>query len=122
MARLHLVEHLEPLQHPIGARNQRFADMKARAALALEKENAHTLLCDERGCRRAGRAAADDDDLRIWLSIVEHSGLSQSRNWHSGQINQASQLRPCALSRACSTARPCLLWQLYSYRAPSPDR
>ena len=37
VAALHLLEHAEPLQHPVGFGNQRLADVEARKSLALEQ-------------------------------------------------------------------------------------
>ena len=37
VALLHLRQHVEPLQHPVGLGNQRLADVKARKLLALEQ-------------------------------------------------------------------------------------
>ena len=45
---LHLRQHVEPLEHPVGLGDQRFADVEAREALALEELDA---------ARPAGRAA-----------------------------------------------------------------
>src|SRR5207237_5868682 len=39
MALFHLVEHLEPLEDPVGFRDERFADMEARKALALAQDD-----------------------------------------------------------------------------------
>ena len=63
MACLHLVEHVQPLEHPIGLGNQRLADMEARKLLALEQLDANALLGQQRGDGRARRSAANDDDL-----------------------------------------------------------
>ena len=64
VALLHLRQHVQPLEHPVGLRNQRFADVKARETLALEELDAIAALGDQRGHRRSGRTAADDDDVR----------------------------------------------------------
>ena len=37
VALLHLRQHVEPLQHPVGLRDQRLADVEARKVLALEQ-------------------------------------------------------------------------------------
>ena len=37
VALLHLRQHVEPLEHPVGLGNQRLADVEARKALALEE-------------------------------------------------------------------------------------
>jgi hypothetical protein len=61
----HLGQHVQPLQHPVGFRDQRLADVKPWKALALEKTDAKTLLRDERRGRRSCRAAADDDHIVV---------------------------------------------------------
>ena len=40
VALLHLVQHAEPLEHPVGLGDQRLADVEAREALALEERDA----------------------------------------------------------------------------------
>ena len=62
---LHLVEHVQPLEHPVGLRDQRFADVKAREMFALEQLHPMPLLGDQGGGGGPGGAAADDDDLRV---------------------------------------------------------
>ena len=37
VAALHLVQHVEPLEHEVRLRDQRFADVEAREVLALEQ-------------------------------------------------------------------------------------
>ena len=79
VALLHLRQHVEPLQHPVGFGNQRFADVKAGKVLALEDRDAQTLLGQERRGGRAGRAAADDDhvDVRMLERPVVIASASQ---------------------------------------------
>jgi hypothetical protein len=70
VASLHLRQHVQPLQHPVGFRNQRFADVKTRKALALEQPDANAVLREDRGNGRSRRTATDDDDIvvaRDWL-------------------------------------------------------
>src|SRR5262249_6295781 len=53
----------EPLQDPVGFRNQRFADMEPRKTFALEKFDAIAMLCNQRGSCAPGGTTADDDDV-----------------------------------------------------------
>ena len=80
-----LSQHVEPLEHPVGLGNQRLADVEARKMLALEELDAVALLGDERRGGRAGRAAADDDDVngRSWedmRNLLRSSGLDVRAN------------------------------------------
>src|SRR5262245_42645262 len=59
-APFHPGKQVEPLQDPVGLRDQRLADVEAREALALEEEDAVTVLGDQRGHSRTGGPAADD--------------------------------------------------------------
>ena len=57
VAVLHLVEHLEPLEHPVRFGDQRFADVEAREMLALEELDVVAVLGDaaSRPCCRPAR-------------------------------------------------------------------
>src|SRR5438128_12588420 len=66
-ALVHLRKHVEPLQHPVGLRDQGFADVKTREALAIEQLDAVSLL---REGRRRGRS-------RRTAPTTTTSGLSQ---------------------------------------------
>src|SRR5205807_2851131 len=79
MAAAHLAEHVEPLQDPIGLRNERLADVEAREALALEKLDAIAALREQRGGRRAGRAAADNEDVGTRAGVGHADSLKVSR-------------------------------------------
>ena len=48
VAVVHFRKHVQPLQDPVGFRNQRFADVKPWKALALEQLDAHALLREQR--------------------------------------------------------------------------
>ena len=48
VAPLHLRQHVEPLEHPVGLRNQRLADVKARELLALEEPDSDAPLREQR--------------------------------------------------------------------------
>ena len=65
VALLHLRQHVEPLQHPVGLRDQRLADVEAREALALEELDRVALLGDQRGRGGPGGSAADHHDVGI---------------------------------------------------------
>ena len=49
-AGLHLRQHVELLQHPVGLGNQRLPDVKAGESIALEELHTIAALSDERGC------------------------------------------------------------------------
>ena len=68
VALLHLLEHAEPLEHPVGLGNQRFADVEAREHLALEELDLQPLLGEQRGNGGPSGSAADDDD--VWLCML----------------------------------------------------
>ena len=63
VALLHLRQHVQPLEHPVGFRNQRLADVESRKALALEERDRQPVLRDQRRDGGSGRTAADDDDV-----------------------------------------------------------
>ena len=63
VALLHLLQHANPLEDPVGLGNQRFADVKAGERLALEEPDCVAAIGDEGRYRRTGGAAADDDDV-----------------------------------------------------------
>ena len=66
----HLLEHVELLEHPVGLRDERFADVETRKVSALEQTDAESLLRDEGRDRGTGRPPADDDHVAGW---VRHS-------------------------------------------------
>src|SRR5205814_3117945 len=63
VAALHFFEHAEPLEHVVGLRDERLADMEARVLLALEKRDTMALLGDESGHGGTTRPAANDNDI-----------------------------------------------------------
>src|SRR6266550_2272200 len=63
MARLHLRQHVQPLQHPVGFRDERFADVKTRKPLALEQLDLDTLLRQQRRHRRPRRTTTNHHDV-----------------------------------------------------------
>src|SRR5579883_119674 len=71
---LHFVEHLEALEHPVGFRNQRFADVETRKAVALEQLDLDAELGQKRGNRTARWPAADDDNVRRLADACTHEG------------------------------------------------
>ena len=75
MALLHLRQHVQPLQHPVGFRDQRLADVEARKVLALEQLDLVAALRDQRRDRRTGRTAADDDHVGIGSNRSGHAPL-----------------------------------------------
>src|SRR4029079_585043 len=66
-ALLHLGQHVETLQHPVGVRDQRLADMKAGKPFPFEQLDAVPVLRNQR--RRGGprRAAANHHDIRTTI-------------------------------------------------------
>src|SRR5262245_38667690 len=63
VALLHLRQHVEALQHPVGFGDQGLADVEARELLALEELDRDALLGEERGDGGACRTSTDDDDV-----------------------------------------------------------
>ena len=63
VALLHLRQHVEPLQDPVGLRNQRLADVKAWKFLALEEADLEPVLRQQRRRGRPGRAATNHDNV-----------------------------------------------------------
>src|SRR5262249_28280424 len=74
MALLHFVQHLEPLEHPIGLGNERLADMEAGKALALAEDDVAAVRGQERGAGAAGGAAADDEYVGELRKLRGHRG------------------------------------------------
>ena len=57
----------EPLEDPVGLRDERLADVKARKCLALEQLDLEAVLGEQGRDGRAGRPAADDDDVVVGI-------------------------------------------------------
>src|SRR5690606_15251863 len=74
----------DALEHPIGLGDQRLADMEARKRLALEEPDLQPSVRKNGGRGRAGRPAANDDDI---VGRVDHdldgAQGSGSRPWGS---------------------------------------
>src|SRR5262245_6346083 len=71
VAFLHLGEHVQTFENPVGFRNQRFADVEAWELLTLEQFD-RTALLGEKGRRsRTGRATADHYNIRA-VEITFH--------------------------------------------------
>src|SRR5262249_42945083 len=68
-APLHLLQHADPFQDPVGFRNQRFANVKARKALPLEETDAKATLGYQCRNRRSGRAAAYHYHVKFGLHL-----------------------------------------------------
>ena len=62
-ALLQFRQHVEPFEHPVRLRDQRFTDVEARKPLALEQLDAAALLGQQRGHRGAGGAASNHDNV-----------------------------------------------------------
>ena len=45
VASFHLIEHVKPLEHPVGFRNQRLTDVESRKPLPLEQLDSVAALC-----------------------------------------------------------------------------
>ena len=60
-----LVEHAQPLKYPVGFRDQRFADVEPREALAFEELDAVAALRDKGRDSRTGWPATNDDNVRM---------------------------------------------------------
>ena len=103
VAGLHLRQHVELLQHPVGLRDQRLADVKARKLLALEQLHGQALLGEQRRYRRPRRASADDDDFRI--DVCRHASTTNRFAFISNRGNvpdsttRTLTLRPSASRR-----------------------
>src|SRR5262249_54543400 len=77
---LHLVEHLEPLEHPVGLRNERLTDVEARKTLTLEQLDSIALLGEQGRNRAARRPAADHDDVCGLVAVGwSHDGVPWDR-------------------------------------------
>ena len=63
VAALHLRQHVEPLEHPVGLGDERLADMESRKLLALEKADLEAVLRQERRRGRPRRTAANDNNI-----------------------------------------------------------
>jgi hypothetical protein len=61
--RLQLLDQPHPLQRKIRVRNQRLADVVAREFFLLEHQHAASLAGENRRCRGARGAAADNDHV-----------------------------------------------------------
>ena len=83
-ALLHLLEHVEPLQHPVGFRNQRFADVEARKLLAFEQTDLDAALREQCGGRGTGGTSADDDDVVL---RCDHESGSWKLEVDNGQLS-----------------------------------
>src|SRR5688572_2360563 len=98
MALLHLGEHVQTLQHPVGVGDERLADMEAREMLAFEELDLETFLGDQRGRRGAGRAAADDEGVGLavgHMSPFAPTGrLVATRHFWSSNLGLASGRAP----------------------------
>ena len=64
-----LIAHAELVEQLDIARQQRFADVKARMMVLLEQDHAAPLPREQRRDGRAGRTAADDQDVAIVNSL-----------------------------------------------------
>jgi len=60
---LDLFAHAQPLEQADVGRQQRFANVKARVLCLLEQHDTAALRGEQRGDRRAGRAAADHEHV-----------------------------------------------------------
>jgi hypothetical protein len=80
MTLLHLRQHAETLQHPVGLGDQRFPDVEPRKPLALEELHPKPLVREQGGGGGAGRTASDHDDVRSQglFSRIDHQ-LRSSR-------------------------------------------
>jgi hypothetical protein len=63
VAALHLLEHVQPLQHPVGFGDQRFADVKAGKLLSFEEADFQSALRQDRRRGGSGGSAADHNDI-----------------------------------------------------------
>src|SRR5439155_8870080 len=105
-ASLHLVEHLEPPQHPVGFRDKRLADMETREALAFIELDAMALLGDQRRHRAPRRPAANDDDICCICALSWAHSLTPPGSGWSGSGKEASSSRypvPSTLYSVLST-------------------
>src|SRR4051794_11947897 len=60
MALLHLLQHADPLQHPVGFGDERFADMESREAFSFEQSDAPAAVGNE-SCHGGSRGTTADD-------------------------------------------------------------
>src|SRR4051812_48972167 len=77
MALLHLLQHADPLQHPVGFGDERFADMESREAFAFEQSDAPAAVGNE-SCHGGSRGTTADDYHVVFRMRHEEIGsLSQ---------------------------------------------
>ncbi len=95
VALLHLGQHAEPLQHPVGLRDQGFADVEARELLALEELHPQPLLGEKGGGRGPRGTASDHDDVRGGglLSRIGHQLRSSRAGWGAFSDAEATRKR-----------------------------
>jgi hypothetical protein len=63
VALLHFIEHADPFEHPIGFRNQRFADMEPRKRLALIERDIYAALGEHGRNGTSGGTTANNDHI-----------------------------------------------------------
>src|SRR5262249_43256119 len=90
VALLHLFEHVEPLQDPVGLGNERFADMKAREGLAVEELDRAAVLGEEGRDGGPGGSAADDNDVWLIHAVSEVRGPTSDVRYAKGLRRSAT--------------------------------
>ena len=102
VAPLHLRQHVETLQDPVGLRNQRLADVEARKFLALEQPHTNATLREQRRRGRTRRSATDNNDVVIThrgkVSGAKLSAVSRQRQCQVPSVR-------CQVSGAGASAR-----------------
>ena|SRR5438128_12584756 len=61
-----LLAEAEAIEEVVVVGKKRLADLEAREAVALQQQDGQAAPSEKRGSRRAGRTAADDDDVVHW--------------------------------------------------------
>src|SRR5687768_8350535 len=97
VAGLHLVQHVEPLEDPVGLRNQRFADVKSGETLALEQVDLDAVLGQQRGDGGSRWTAANHYDLGCSRRLHNSRFLSLNAKRLALLFNESNMMRdvPC---------------------------
>src|SRR5262249_33166416 len=98
VALLHLRQHVQPAEHPVGLRDERFADVKAGKALGLEQLAPAAALREQRGRRRARGSAANHHYVRAVAVLSGRKHPSVLCGY------ERSGARPCCASSHTATS------------------
>src|SRR4051812_21470613 len=118
MALLHLLQHADPLQHPVGFGDERFADMESREAFAFEQSDAPAAVGNE-SCHGGSRGTTADDYHVVFRMRHEEIGsLSQVAFAVRSSLFAVRGSHPEAGSWKLETGNWKLETHFYVYRIP----